>query len=258
MSTVSTTALLARLSWRYATKKFDPARKISGTTWASLEQALVLSPSSYGLQPYRFIVITDPKLRETLKPLSWGQAQVTDASHFVVFARKTTLTEADVTKLVDMTADARGAPRGSLQSYHDMMVGDLVKGPRSAWVSEWAARQTYIALGNLLTSAALLGIDACPMEGLDPAKYDEVLGLPAKRVFHGVRLRARLPCPRRQVCDREEGAFPGGRTHRASLKDSLSGRLPESPGNAPAAGHTEFPAPAQTQSHETVRSGVDG
>jgi nitroreductase len=180
MTTVSTTTLLARLNWRYATKKFDPARKIPGATWASLEQALVLSPSSYGLQPYRFIVVTDPKLRETLKPLSWGQAQVTEASHFVVFARKTTLTEADVTKLVDMTTAARGTPRGSLQSYHDMMVGDLVKGPRNAWVSEWAARQTYIALGNLLTSAALLGIDACPMEGLDPAKFDEVLGLPAQ------------------------------------------------------------------------------
>jgi nitroreductase len=180
MATVSTNTLLARLNWRYATKKFDPARKISAATWAALEQALVLSPSSYGLQPYRFIVITDPKLRETLKPLAWGQPQVTDASHFVVFARKTTMSEADVTKFVNLTTDARGMPRGALQSYYDMMVGDLVKGPRSAWVNEWAARQTYIALGNLLTSAAMLGVDACPMEGIDPAQYDEVLGLPAR------------------------------------------------------------------------------
>jgi nitroreductase len=180
MATVSTNTLLAQLNWRYATKKFDPARKIPAATWAALEQALVLSPSSYGLQPYRFLVITDPKLRETLKPLSWGQPQVTDASHFVVFARKITMTEADVTKFVNLTTDSRGMPRGSLQSYYDMMVGDLVKGPRSAWVNEWAARQTYIALGNLLTSAAMLGVDACPMEGFDPAQYDEVLGLPAK------------------------------------------------------------------------------
>jgi hypothetical protein len=105
---------------------------------------------------------------------------VTEASHLVVFARKTTMTEADVTKFVNLTTDSRSMPRGSLQSYYDMMVGDLVKGPRSAWVNEWAARQTYIALGNLLTAAALLGIDACPMEGLDPAKFDEVLGLPAR------------------------------------------------------------------------------
>lgn len=180
MTTISLDTLLTQLKWRYATKKFDPTRKISAATWASLEQTLVLSPSSYGLQPYRFIVVSDPKLREALKPLAWGQPQVTDASHFVVFARKTTMSEADVTKFVNLTTDSRGMPRGSLQGYYDMMVGDLVKGPRSAWVNEWAARQTYIALGNLLTAAALLGIDACPMEGLDPAKYDGVLGLPAK------------------------------------------------------------------------------
>ena len=180
MTTISGDTLLTQLKWRYATKKFDPARKISDALWSSLEQALVLSPSSYGLQPYRFIVITDPKLREVLKPLAWGQPQVTEASHFVVFARKTTMSEEDVAKFVNLTTDSRGMPRGSLQSYYDMMVGDLIKGPRHAWVKEWAARQTYIALGNLLTAAALLGIDACPMEGLDPAKYDEVLGLSAK------------------------------------------------------------------------------
>ncbi len=180
MTTISIDTLLTQLKWRYATKKFDPTRKIPAATWTALEQALVLSPSSYGLQPYRFIVVIDPKLREALKPLAWGQPQVTEASHFVVFARKTTVSEADVTRFVNLTTDSRGIPRGSLQSYQDMMVGDLVKGPRSAWVNEWAARQAYIALGNLLTAAALLGIDACPMEGLDPARYDEVLGLPAK------------------------------------------------------------------------------
>ncbi|MDD2762867.1 MAG: NAD(P)H-dependent oxidoreductase [Opitutaceae bacterium] len=180
MTTVSASTLITRLNWRYATKKFDPAKKIPTATWTALEQALVLSASSYGLQPYRFIVASDPRLREALKPLSWGQAQVTDASHYIVFARKRSLTEADVEKFVNLTTDTRGLARGSLKGYYDMMVGDLVKGPRSAWVQEWAARQTYIALGNLLTSAALLGIDACPMEGLDPVKYDEVLGLPAQ------------------------------------------------------------------------------
>ena len=180
MATISTRTLLDRLNWRYATKKFDPSRKISPAIWAALEQALVLSPSSYGLQPYRFVVITDPQLREKLKPLSWGQSQVTDASHLVVFARKIAVTEADVTELVNLTTNARGLPAGSLQGYQDMMMGDLVKGPRSSWANEWGARQAYLALGNLLTSAALLGVDACPMEGIDPAKYDEELGLPAQ------------------------------------------------------------------------------
>jgi nitroreductase len=179
METLSTNALLARLHWRYATKRFDPAKKIHATIWSALEQALVLSPSSYGLQPYRFIVIADPELRKKLRTVSWDQSQVTDASHFVVFASKLAITEADVERFLDLIAETRSTDRSALQGYHDMMVGDLVKGPRSAWVKEWAARQVYIALGNLLTSAALLGVDACPIEGLDPARYDEILGLSA-------------------------------------------------------------------------------
>ncbi len=179
METLSTNALLGRLHWRYATKKFDPAKKIHPNIWSALEQALVLSPSSYGLQPYRFVVVNDPELRKKLRAVSWDQPQVTDASHVVVFARKLIITEADVEKFVALIADTRSAARSSLQGYFNMMVGDLVTGPRSAWIQEWAARQTYLALGSLLTSAALLGIDACPMEGLDPARYDEILGLPA-------------------------------------------------------------------------------
>jgi nitroreductase len=180
MSTISTDQLLAQLNWRYATKKFDPTRKIPAAIWSALEQSLVLAPSSYGLQPWRFVVVLDPKVRETLQPLSWGQPQVVEASHFIVLACKNVITEDDVQKFVDATTDTRGMPRGALKGYQDMMIGDLVKGPRSAWIKEWAARQTYIAFGELMTSAALLGVDACPMEGIDPPKYDGVLGLPAK------------------------------------------------------------------------------
>ena len=180
METLSTNALLARLHWRYATKKFDPARKIHPSVWSALEEALVLTPSSYGLQPYRFVVISVPELRKRLRAASWDQPQVTDASHFVVFARKLAITEADVEKFLGLVVGTRGSARDSLQGYYEMMVGDLLKGPRSEWIGEWAARQTYIALGNLLTSAALLGVDACPIEGLEPARYDEILGLAAK------------------------------------------------------------------------------
>jgi nitroreductase len=125
-------------------------------------------------------VIEDPGLRATLKPLSWDQTQVTEASHFVVFARKLSITEADTEKFINLVATLRNVPTTSLKGYKDVIVGDVVHGPRSAWVREWTARQTYIALGNLLTSAALLGVDTCPMEGFDAAKYDEVLGLPTK------------------------------------------------------------------------------
>ena len=171
--------LLEALNWRYATKVFDPARKIGGTEWKALEESLVLAPSSYGLQPYRFLVILDPKLRDRLRQASRGQSQVTDASHLVVFTVQQEMTEADIDRWLARVAVVRGVETGSLTAYREMMVGDLVEGPRTTPVAEWAARQAYIALGQLLTEAALLGIDACPMEGIDRGSYDAVLGLGA-------------------------------------------------------------------------------
>ena len=139
METLSTNALLGRLNWRYATKKFDPAKPIHPSVWAALEEALVLSPSSYGLQPYRFVVVSDLELRKKLRAVSWDQPQVTDASHFVVLAHKLAITEEDVESFVTLIAETRLAARDSLQSYYDMMMGDLVKGPQSASIREWAA-----------------------------------------------------------------------------------------------------------------------
>lgn len=177
MSTISGDSLLQQLAWRYATKKFDPSKKVSAADWAVLEQALILTASSYGLQPWKFIVVTDPALKAKLRPASWNQSQVEDCSHLVVFTAKQDVTEGDVDQFVARIAEVRGATVESLAGYKGYMVGDLVKGPRHANVHEWAARQTYIAMGNLLTSAALLGIDTCPFEGIEPAKYDEILGL---------------------------------------------------------------------------------
>ena len=176
---VEAKVLVEALTWRYATKAFDPAGKISTEDWAALEQSLILSPSSYGLQPWKFLVITDPALREQLKAHSWNQRQVTECSHFVVFAGQTDISEQDVQRWVERIAQVRGLPPEQMNGYRDIMVGDLVKGPRHAWIREWTARQAYIALGTFMTSAALLGIDTCPMEGIDPAKYDETLKLSA-------------------------------------------------------------------------------
>lgn len=180
MSTVSQAALLKQLTWRYSTRQFDPAKKIPADLWATLENTLVLSPSSYGLQPYKFLVVENPALRATLKAHSWGQPQVTDASHYVVFARKLKITLEDIDALIELTSRARGTPAASLAKYRDGMVRDLVEGTRSIWIAEWTARQAYIALGNLMTAAALLGVDTSPLEGIDVAKYDELLGLPAQ------------------------------------------------------------------------------
>jgi nitroreductase len=177
MSTIPGESLLEQLTWRYATKKFDPAKKVSAADWAVLEQALVLTASSYGLQPWKFIVVTDPALKAKLRPASWNQSQVEDCSHLVVFTGKKDITEADVDRYIARIAEVRGVSVESLAGYKGYMMGDLVKGARNAIIQEWAARQTYIAMGNLLTSAALLGIDTCPFEGIEPAKYDEILGL---------------------------------------------------------------------------------
>ena len=177
MNNGTTRQLLDALQWRYATKVFDAAKKIPADVWQTLERALVLTPSSYGLQPYKFLVINDPARRAELLPHSWNQKQAVDASHFVVFTARTKVTDADVNKLIKLTSNVRKIPAESLNFYRDMMLGDVVNGPRSKTAHEWAARQAYIALGNLMTCAAVLGVDACPMEGLNPAEYDRVLGL---------------------------------------------------------------------------------
>ena len=170
--------LLSSLNWRYAVKKFDASKKVSAEDWATLEESLRLTPSSYGLQPWRFLIIQDPTTRKRLREAAWNQTQVEDCSHFIVFTAKTGLAQTDIDKFLDSVAITRSIPKDSLNGYRGMMEGDLINGQRSQMIPEWTARQTYIALGNLMTSAALLGIDTCPMEGLDPAKFDEILSLP--------------------------------------------------------------------------------
>jgi nitroreductase len=180
MNPVAPEVTLARLRWRYATKKFDPARKIPADVWAVLEQALVLAPSSTGLQPWKFVVVTDPEVRKKLHPAAYNQPQILDASHLVVICGKAPPTLADADRHVAQTAAVRGVSVESLESFRKMVVGVATKPPAEG--AAWAARQAYIALGVFLTTAAMIGVDACPMEGFEPAKFDEILGLKA----HGV------------------------------------------------------------------------
>jgi len=185
ITTLQSEALIHQLNWRYATKQFDPTRKISAGDWAALEAALILTPSSCGLQPWKFIVVTDPAVREKLLPASWGQRQIVDASHLVVFAAKTNLGEADIETYLGSIAATRGVSVESLAQFKGMMMGVVIKGMDAAARKTWAAHQVYIALGNFMTSAAVLGIDVCPMEGIEPPKYDEILGL-TKEGLHSV------------------------------------------------------------------------
>lgn len=177
MNTIRPEQLINQLNWRYATKQFDSQRKISPETWATLEDALVLSPSSYGLQPWKFVVVTDSLVKEQLSSVSWGQRQPADCSHLVVFATKKELGQREIDQFIDRIAQVRNLPVESLSDYRGMMTGTIVHKLDNAGRNAWATRQVYIALGNFLNSAALLGIDACPMEGIEPEKYDEILGL---------------------------------------------------------------------------------
>ncbi|MEO1593567.1 MAG: NAD(P)H-dependent oxidoreductase [Cyanobacteria bacterium J06632_22] len=177
---LSPQALLDRLQWRYATKKFDPSKKISPEDWQVLEQSLVLSPSSFGLQPWKFFVVRNPELREQLKAHAWGQSQVTDASHLVVIANRSDVTDEDVDRYVKRMAEVQGTSVEDLQGYANVVKGFLKAPPFPLDPNKWAGKQAYIAMAFLLYTAAILGIDACPMEGFIPAKFDEVLGLAAQ------------------------------------------------------------------------------
>ena len=180
MNHITTTDLLEHLNWRYATKQFDPAKTIAPEIWTALEDALVLTPSSYGLQPWKFLIVTSPELKTQLQPFSWDQSQVTDCSHYVVFAIKKNLTAEDVDRFMSRTAELRGGTVDAMAGYRNLIVSDLVDGARSFSINQWSTRQAYIALGNFMTSAALLGVDTCPMEGIEPVNYDRVLGLSVK------------------------------------------------------------------------------
>lgn len=169
--------LVSALNWRYAVKKFDAERRIDSGIWADLEKSLVLTPSSLGLQPWKFIVISDPSLRGALSAASFGQKQPVECSHFVVFAVRRGLDESDVERHVRRTAAVRGVTPESLDKFRSMIAGFIGRARDQGRLDQWQEHQVYIALGQFMAAAALVGIDTCPMEGIEPAKYDSILGL---------------------------------------------------------------------------------
>jgi nitroreductase/dihydropteridine reductase len=168
--------IINALEWRYATKKFDTTKKISATELDELTEVLRLAPSSFGLQPWKFIVVKDTTLRNKLKGAAWNQAQLTDASHLIVLCARTDVDAAFVRRYVEHTASTRKLPVDALKGFEEMMLGS-VNGRTKEAVVEWNKRQVYIALGMLLEAAALKNIDACPMEGFEPAQFDKILDL---------------------------------------------------------------------------------
>jgi len=172
--------VLEQLKWRYATKKFDPNQKIAQATWKTLEQSLVLAPSSFGLQPWQFFVVRNPEIRQKLLEPSWGQKPVVNASHLVVFAIKKDLDIKYVDRYVARMAEVQQVPIEKLAGFSNMVKGYLKEPPFPLDVNKWAAKQVYLALGVFLSCAAMMEIDTLPMEGFIPSKYDEILGLDSK------------------------------------------------------------------------------
>ncbi|MDR2845590.1 MAG: NAD(P)H-dependent oxidoreductase [Puniceicoccales bacterium] len=169
--------LLNALHTRYATKQFDPQRKIPASTWAALEETLVQTQSAFGVQPWKFLVIDTPALRAALRPHSWDQSAVTDADKFVVFLARRHTDATDVDHYLARIAAVRQIAPESLASFKSVIVETLSARAATGKLTEWAARQLYIGLGQFTTAAALLGVDTCPIEGIEPEKYDEILNL---------------------------------------------------------------------------------
>jgi nitroreductase len=167
---------IENLNWRYATKQFDSTKKISNEDLEKLKEAIQLSASSYGLQPYKILIVEDTETREKLKEASWGQSQITDASQLIVFANMTDFDESLVDDYILNTSNTRNIDASNLKDYADLMKSQLNPLPKEM-KAFWTAKQTYIALGNLLSAAADFKIDACPMEGFDAKKYNEILDL---------------------------------------------------------------------------------
>jgi nitroreductase len=167
------------LEWRYATKKFDHTQIIPKNDLNLLLEATRLSASSFGLQPYHVFVITNTEIRNSLKKVSWGQSQITDASHLIVFANKKNFGPELIDKYLSEVSEVREISLEGLKGYGDFMKSKLVDLPADV-KENWTAKQTYIALGNLLSAAGAMEIDACPMEGFEVEEYDSILGLDTK------------------------------------------------------------------------------
>ena len=176
-ATIPPQQLVDALNWRYATKKFDPVKKIPAETWSALEQSLVLSPSSIGLQPWRFFVITDAAVKTQLMAASYRQAQVADCSHFVALSARRDIDAQHVERHIERMSEVTGVAAESLAKFRTMTMRNLDKARAAGTLDVWQEHQIYIALGQFMLSAAVLGVDTCPMEGIEPEKYDEILGL---------------------------------------------------------------------------------
>lgn len=168
--------VIEKLQWRYATKKFDSDRKLDSDKIETIKKAFDLTATSYGLQPIKLLIINNDKVKEELLPHSWNQRQVVDASHVLVFCVETTVDEKFINGYFDLVKTERETPEEVLSPFRSNLLKSFEKmTAEDKYI--WASKQAYLAMGNLLTVCSFIEVDACPMEGFIPSKYDEVLNL---------------------------------------------------------------------------------
>jgi nitroreductase len=172
-------ALIEKLNWRYATKKMDPSKVVPEDKVERIVEAARLAPTSSGLQPFEVIVVTNPEVRARIQEIAWNQAQVTEGSHLLVFAAWDNYTAERINHMFDLVNEERGFKNEGWENYRQMLLNSYPQ--RDAEVNfEHAARQAYIGFAMAVAQAAFEGVDATPMEGFDPVKLDEILGLKEK------------------------------------------------------------------------------
>ncbi len=169
------------LNWRYATKKYDAEKKISPADFEIICQSLRLVPSSYGLQPVKYIVINDKSMREKLLPLAYNQPQITDASHLIVICSNRNVSPKMVGEHISLMSETRNIPLEDLSKFGENMNASFAK-LSAEELCEWTAKQAYISLGHIMHTCANLRIDATPMEGFNKTSFDEVLNLASKNL----------------------------------------------------------------------------
>ena len=173
--------ILDALEWRYAVKKFDDKASLTEQQILEVKKVFNLSASSYGLQPYKMIVVQNPELKEKLVPASFGQQQISQSAAILVFAVRTDFGMDYIDQFFKDMSTKRQIPLENLERYKNFINGSFANKSEDE-ISSWATKQVYLTMGHMLASLAALQIDACPMEGLDPQAYDKILDLDAKHL----------------------------------------------------------------------------
>ncbi len=174
-----TSTTIEKLQWRYATKRFDASKTLSEEKLNILKETFNLTATSYGLQPLKLVIVSNADLKAQLMPLTYNQSQVRDASHVLVLCIEKNINEDFIFEHFKRVEGQRNTPRTILEPFEKALIENFSE-KQTSEIRQWMTNQLYLTLGAMLTICAVENIDACPIEGFEPKKYDELLGLDKK------------------------------------------------------------------------------